>query len=147
MIEAVTPVAAWANYGTGEIVMVGSDGQVYTLPVLEGGKLVATKWLRCGPPLPGSQAARTLGGKIAKFTDAIYEWHNRNTGAPEIILAAPTEIDALVHELENLRGFVRPKNPRTEILGIELAPSLSVAEGVAVLVDRNMKVLGAVRIP
>jgi hypothetical protein len=147
VIEAVTPVAAWPNHGTGEIVTVGSDGQVYTLPVLDDGKLVASAWLRRGPPLPGSQADRSLGGKVAKFTDAIYEWHTRNTGSPEIILAAPTEIDAMAHELENLRGFVRPKNPRTEILGIELAPSLSVGEGVAVLVDRDMKVLGAVRIP
>lgn len=141
-----TPVAAWANHGTGELVTVGSDGQVYTLPILEGGKLVATEWLRLGPPLPGSIAARSLGGKIGKFSDAIDDWHNRNTGSPEIVLAAPSDVDAMVDEMRSLRGFTRGKDWRCQVLGIELTPDLSITEGVAVLADRNMKVLGAVSI-
>lgn len=50
---ATKPVASWADYGRG-IIVVLDNGQVYRLPFLEDGRLVGTEWLRVGPPVPGT---------------------------------------------------------------------------------------------
>lgn len=51
------PVASWPDYGQQQFMAMGDDGQLYALPMLEGGRLIATEWLKMGPPLPGSDAA------------------------------------------------------------------------------------------
>lgn len=52
------PIASWPDYGRG-IIVVCDNGQIYTLPVLEDGRLIGTEWLPFGPPIPGSEAAIT----------------------------------------------------------------------------------------
>jgi len=63
------------------------------------------------------------------------------------LLVAPEYLEQCAREMERQTGKCLDRRARSEVLGIELAPDRRIALGVGVLVDRNMKVVGAFRIP
>lgn len=48
----VMPIAAWPDHGNQRVMCMANDGQLYALQMLGGGTLVATEWVKIGPPVP-----------------------------------------------------------------------------------------------
>lgn len=94
---------------------------------------------------------------IDRMGAAVMEWQTRNIGNPAQSLVSPVDYDAFCQdwrerarmpgvELTLTSPAVRPSIDRVTLLGIGLAPDMSIAEGIIVFCDWQRRVMGAIKI-
>lgn len=88
---------------------------------------------------------------------AVMEWQTRNVGNPAQSLVSPTDFDAFCQDWRQRAQLleinytasapaVRPTIDRVTLLGIGLAPDMSIAEGIIVFCDWQRRIMGAIKI-
>jgi hypothetical protein len=135
-------VSSWPNYGAGVIVAVAEDGSVFSLPMLEGGRLVASEWIPVAPPV-GTK--RKDDDPLIRLENALIRYRTRARQEPKIMALDDREYERLGRLIagEGAAGSRFSELSRYKFHGIEIVGHLGVEPGVVVVCDENFKLLGA----